>query len=77
MELLRKATLFGYHACSKSHHAAGTFIYPIIPKHHHFDHLLRWAIAPEAPKLTSRFAPLMTLDPTDDDSIPDGDMLDR
>ena len=34
-------------------------------------------IAHEAPKLTSRVAPLMTLDPTDDDSIPDGDMLDR
>ena len=40
MEHLRKATLSGYHACSKSHHAARTFIYPIIPKHHHFDHLL-------------------------------------
>ena len=33
--------------------------------------------APRAPKLTSRFAPLMTLDSSDDDAIPDGDMLDR
>ena len=34
-------------------------------------------VAHWAPKLTSRFAPLMTMDPTDDDTIPDGGMLDR
>ena len=57
MEHLRKATLFGYHACSKSHHAAGTFIYPIIPKHHDFDHLLRQAIRVKlSPALVSTFS---------------------
>lgn len=40
----RKAALHGYHACAKAHFDSGTFIYPIIPKHHHFDHLLRRAI---------------------------------
>ena len=44
MEEARKAFLLGYHACSKAHHARQSFIYPIIPKHHHFDHLLRRAI---------------------------------
>ena len=34
-------------------------------------------VTQRAPKLTSRFAPLMTMDPTDDDTIPDGEMLDR
>ena len=44
LEKARKAALFGYNAVSKGNSDIGRFIYPILPKHHHMDHLVRRAI---------------------------------
>ena len=40
-EKARKAALCGYNAVSKANYDIGSFIYPVIPKHHHMDHMIR------------------------------------
>ena len=44
LEQGRSAALLGYNACAKAAVARGAFLWPIIPKYHKLDHLLRRSI---------------------------------